>query len=103
MMTQRKHAKLVDFNRYRQLNHEVHRKLREECEKYWNDMASQLEEAAAKHEYRTLYRAIRRLSGKRQSLNDNIKKADGTFVRSTEESLQRWKKFFDRLYNHDPP
>ncbi|WP_353804359.1 hypothetical protein, partial [Acinetobacter baumannii] len=81
LVAQRKQAKIVDYNRYRQLNHEVRRKLKEEREKYRNDMASQLEEEAAKHEYRTLYRAIRRLSGKRHSLNDNIKKADGTFVR----------------------
>ncbi|KAL0153085.1 hypothetical protein M9458_051610, partial [Cirrhinus mrigala] len=41
--------------------------------------------------------------GKSKSTNDNIKKADGTFVRSTAERLQRWKEFFDGLYNHNLP
>lgn len=28
---------------------------------------------------------------------------DGSFVSSTNERLQRWREFFDQLYNHNPP
>ena len=61
-----------------------------------------MEEAASRHEYRTLYQTLRRLSGRNKS-TDNIKKVDGTFVSSPSERLQRWKEFFQQLYNHDPP
>lgn len=57
-------------------------------------MAADLEEAASKHEYHVLYRTLRRLRGK---------KADGTFVKSPTERLQRWKEFFEDLLNHDAP
>ncbi|RXN18970.1 endonuclease exonuclease phosphatase family [Labeo rohita] len=103
LVAKRKKAKLVDFERYRQLNRDIRRMMKRDREAYWDQVAHDLEEAASRHEYRTLYRTLRDLSGKSKSINDNIKKADGTFVRSTAERLQRWKEFFDGLYNHDPP
>uniref|UniRef100_A0A3Q4G418 Reverse transcriptase domain-containing protein n=1 Tax=Neolamprologus brichardi TaxID=32507 RepID=A0A3Q4G418_NEOBR len=36
-------------------------------------------------------------------MNDNIRKVDGSFVKSTVERLQRWKEYFNELYNHDLP
>ncbi|KAL0192339.1 hypothetical protein M9458_010635, partial [Cirrhinus mrigala] len=98
-----KKAKRVDFERYRQLNRDIRKMMKRDREAYWDQVAHDLEEAASRHEYRTLYRTLRGLSGKSKSTNDNIKKADGTFVCSTAERLQRWKEFFDGLYNHDPP
>ena len=103
LVDRRKQAKLVDYGHYRQLNREVRQRMKVEREVYWDQVASDLEEAASKHEYCTLYRTLRRLSGKTKSTNDNIKKADGTFVRSPAERLQRWRDFFEELYNHDPP
>ncbi|VDO92279.1 unnamed protein product [Heligmosomoides polygyrus] len=32
--------------------------------------------------------------------NDNIRKAVGSSTKSPEERLQRWKEFFERMYNH---
>lgn len=66
-------------------------------------MAADLEEAASKHEYHVLYCTLRRLSGKTKTTNDNVKKADGMFVKSPTERLQRWKEFFEDLLNHDAP
>ncbi|CAF0954810.1 unnamed protein product [Didymodactylos carnosus] len=103
LVEKRKKAKHADFEEYRRLNKEVRKKLKEEREAYWNQVAAEMEEAASKHEYRTLYQTIRRLGGKTKSTNDNIKKADGTFAKSSEERLQRWKEFFQQLYNHDRP
>ncbi|RXN17951.1 hypothetical protein ROHU_026501 [Labeo rohita] len=103
LVGERKKAKLVYFERYRQLNWDIRRMMKRDREAFWDQVAHDLEEAALRHEYRTLYRTLRGLSGKSKSTNDNIKKADGTFVRSTAERLQRWKEFFDGLYNHDPP
>ncbi|XP_023212120.1 uncharacterized protein LOC111614980 [Centruroides sculpturatus] len=72
-------------------------------ELYWNKVAADLEAAAFKHEYSTLYSTLRKLSGKSKVTNDTIKKADGTFIKSSTERLQRWKEFFNNLYNHDAP
>ena len=103
LVDKRKQAKLVDYEHYRQLNREVRLRMKAEREVYWNKVAADLEEAASKHEYRTLYSTLRRLSGKTKSTNDNIRKTDGAFVRSAAERLQRWREFFEELYNHDPP
>ncbi|KAF5889855.1 endonuclease-reverse transcriptase [Clarias magur] len=77
--------------------------MKEEQEAYWNQVAANLERAASKHKYHTLYQKLRRLSGKVKSTNDNFRNADGTFVRSPTERLQRWRQFFEELYNHIPP
>ena len=61
--------------------------MKEEREAYWNNIAANMEEAASRHEYRTLYQTLRRLSGRTKSTNDNIKKVDGTFVNSPSERL----------------
>ncbi|RXN27393.1 hypothetical protein ROHU_020085 [Labeo rohita] len=83
LVAERKKAKLVDFERYRQLNRDIRRMMKRDHEAYWDQVAHDLEEAASRHKYRTLYRTLRGLSGKSKSTNDNIKKADGTFVCST--------------------
>jgi CRISPR/Cas system CSM-associated protein Csm2 small subunit len=103
LVEKRKRVKHVDLEQYRRLNKEVRQRMKAEREAYWNSVAADLEEAASRHEYRTLYQTLRRLSGKTKSTNDNIKKVDGTFVSSHDERLQRWKEFFQQLYNHDPP
>ena len=95
LVDERKCVKLVDYNRYRQLNLDVRKRLKEEREAYWNQVAANLEEAASKHEYHTLYRILRRLSGKSKSTSDNIRNNNGTFVRSSTERMKRWKEFFE--------
>ena len=103
LVNERKCVKLFDYNRYRQLNRDVRKLLKEEREAYWNQVAANLEEVASKHEYHTLYRTLRRLSGKSKSTSDNIRNNDGTFVRSSTERTKRWEEFFEKLYNHDEP
>lgn len=72
-------------------------------EAYWNKVTEELENTAERQDYRVLYQTIRSLSGKCKMMNDNIRKVDGSFVKSTAERLQRWKEYFNELYNHDPP
>ncbi|KAF5888601.1 endonuclease-reverse transcriptase, partial [Clarias magur] len=102
LVNERKRVKLLNVKRYRQLNQVIPRRMKEEREAYWNQVSADLEQAASKHEYHTLYRTLR-LSGKVKSTKDNIRNADGTFVRSPTERLQRWRQFFEELYNHIPP
>lgn len=45
---------------------------------------------------------LRGLSDKLNSTNDNIKKANGTFVPSATERRHCWKDSSDGLFNHDP-
>lgn len=103
LVRERKRVKHLNFERYRQLNQQVRKQLKTEREAHWDKVAADLEEAASKFEFRTLYQTLRRLSGRTKSTNDNIKKADGTFVRSSSERLDRWKEHFEDLLNHDAP
>ncbi|CAF1630735.1 unnamed protein product, partial [Adineta ricciae] len=54
-------------------------------------------------EYRSLYTTLRRLRGKMKRTSDNIKKTDANFVRSNNERLNRWREYFQKLYNHPTP
>ena len=103
LVEKRKRAKLSDYNQYRQLNREVRKQMKEEREAHWNRVAADLEVAASKHEYNTLYRTLRRLSGKSKVTNDNIRNTNGTFVKSSIECLKRWREFFEELYSHHQP
>lgn len=98
LVDKRKRVKHVDFEQYRRLNKEVRQRMKAEREAYWNSVTAELEEAASRHEYRTLYQTLRRLSGKTKSTNDNIRKEDGNFVSSPAERLQRWKKNSSNSY-----
>jgi len=64
-------------------------------------VAAKLEEASSRHEYRTLFHTLRRLSGKVRSTSDNIKNGDSTFDQSPVKGLQRWQEFFPELDNHE--
>ncbi|CAF0933873.1 unnamed protein product [Didymodactylos carnosus] len=46
LVEKRKKAKHADFEEYRRLNKEVRKKLKEEREAYWNQVAAEMEEAA---------------------------------------------------------
>ncbi|EYB90442.1 hypothetical protein Y032_0220g2526 [Ancylostoma ceylanicum] len=63
LLDERKQAKLVGFNRYRQRNQELRRRMKMEREAHWNRVADELEEAAGRNDYRMLYLTIRRLRG----------------------------------------
>lgn len=97
MIHGRERMKLTDYEHYRKLNREIRQRTRADREMHWNKTA------ATKHEYHTLYRTLRRLSGKIKSINDNSRKVDGTFIRPPTERLQRWMNFFKELNNYDLP
>uniref|UniRef100_A0A914XR53 Endonuclease/exonuclease/phosphatase domain-containing protein n=1 Tax=Plectus sambesii TaxID=2011161 RepID=A0A914XR53_9BILA len=87
LVVERKRLKHVNFEEYRRLNREVRQRLKIARETYWDSVATEMEEAASRHEYRRLYQTIRRISGKSKATNDTIKKADGTFANSSGEQL----------------
>ena len=74
LVEQRKRYKLTNKTMYRRLNQKVRHQLKTGREAYWNNIAAKVEEAAHRHEYRTLYSTLRRLNGKVGSVNDNIRK-----------------------------
>ena len=103
LVNQRRQCKLTDATRYRQLNKEIRSRLKNERQAYWNNVAQELEDAAHRREYRYLYTTLRRLGGNIKRTSDNIRNIDGTFVRSDNERLNRWKEYFQNLYNHPTP
>ena len=70
---------------------------------YWTNVSQKLEDATHRREYRYLYTTLRRLGGKVKRAIENIKNTDGTFLRSDNERLNRWKEYFQSLYNRPRP
>jgi hypothetical protein len=103
LIDKRKQYKNTDKTKYQQLNRETRRRLRVDRAAHWDRVAGELEDAAHRHQFRTLYTTLRRLTGKVHSASDNIRKSDGAFARSTSEKLYRWREYFERLYNHPAP
>ncbi|KAE9547788.1 hypothetical protein FO519_008999, partial [Halicephalobus sp. NKZ332] len=103
LVDKRRKAKLTNPEEYKRYNKQVRYHLKKERADYWEDVAKELEVAAHKREHQNLYSTVRRLGGRIRPVNDNIKKEDGTFVRSDEERLSRWKDYFQGLLNHSPP
>ncbi|EYC33442.1 hypothetical protein Y032_0002g803 [Ancylostoma ceylanicum] len=80
LVDERKQAKHIDFNRYRQLNRKLCRRMKMEREAYWNRVADELEEAAGRHDHRMLYRTMKRPSGKARATDDASKRREMHFL-----------------------
>ncbi|EYB93247.1 hypothetical protein Y032_0184g973 [Ancylostoma ceylanicum] len=103
MMDLRKKYKCTDIVCYRELHHAVRRRLKQERKEHWDNVASEIERAASKNEYRTLYRTLRRLRGHYKTVARCIKKTNGDYVKTTAECLSRWWEHFQELYNRPVP
>ncbi|EYC23515.1 hypothetical protein Y032_0015g2693 [Ancylostoma ceylanicum] len=72
-----------------------------EEEAYWNRVAEELKKKGQKRLPQILphYRLV---SAETRTTGDNIREAEGTFVRLAAKRLKRWWEFFSELYSHDP-
>jgi len=82
LIDKRKKCKLNNQPEYRRLNKLVRVHLKEDRAVYWENLAKDMEGAANRNEFRTLYSTIRRLSGKSRPLENNIKDKTGKFISS---------------------
>ncbi|KIH46393.1 hypothetical protein ANCDUO_23555 [Ancylostoma duodenale] len=103
MMDQRKKCKCTDINRYRELHHAVRQRLKQERKQHWDNVATELENAASRREFRTLYTTLRRLRGHDRAADECIKKKNGEYVKTNAERLFRWREYFQELYNRPIP
>ncbi|CAM4548289.1 unnamed protein product [Leuciscus chuanchicus] len=100
LIEQRKKNKLANQDEYRRLHKIIRKRLKKERAAYWEELAEEMETAANRKEFRTLYSTIWRLARKNKPLVNNIKDSTGKFLRSNEERLNRWKEYFQDLLNH---
>ena len=69
---------------------------------YFNQVATDAEEAASKGDLNRLYQTIRILSGKRTYQSTPIRNKEGDILAKAGE-LARWKEHFEEVLNRPPP
>ncbi|KAI8516766.1 hypothetical protein Bbelb_053470 [Branchiostoma belcheri] len=88
---------------YRRLNSRRNKLLREDRQRWVDDLADQAETAARTGNHGSLYRTLRTLIGKRTPPTSSVKALDGSDLESQEQQLNRWKEHFSSLLNRPPP
>ena len=96
-----KKNKLKEYN---EMDRQVKRSCRNDKRKWLNDLASEAEEAAVKHNTRRMYELTRTISGKRRNLQSKpVKDSSGTLLTKKEDQLKRWREHFRSILNRPAP
>ena len=88
---------------YNFLQREIKRKLKQDRESYWENLANDIESAAEKNNSAKLYNNIKKIIGARSNISESIKDSEGQPVTTHERKMERWKEHFHNLYNRDDP
>ena len=88
---------------YRTVDGEVKRSIRNDKRDYIENLASQAEEAAGQGNLKDLYLATKKMSGKFQQTDKQVKDKDGNPLTTTKEQLKRWAEHFRELLNYPTP
>lgn len=85
---------------YNDMGKRVKRATRHDRRTHTNKLADEAEEAAQKHDMRTLYRKVRELAGGGKNNNNMLlEDKDGRNIVSIDDQRSRWREYFDELLN----
>ena len=88
---------------YSLANREVRKNLRKDKRMHYENLASQVEQAAIRGGQSELYRITRDLSVNFQGECDAVKDKDGTRITIEDKQLQRWAEHFRKVLNRPDP
>lgn len=95
--------KMEAENRYKDKDREVKRSARRDKRKYQEDILKEGEEAAKKHDLKSLYDATRKLSGKRNNNVTQIRNKEGKIIKNEKQVMNRWIEYFEEIYSKQDP
>jgi hypothetical protein len=88
---------------YSEAHRAVKRSVRGDKRAFYDTLAREAEEAAARRDMKTVYQITKQLSGKFLSSGKPIKSKDGRVLTTTGQQLTRWAEHFRQLLNRPPP
>ncbi|GAB1600087.1 hypothetical protein Ahia01_000286200 [Argonauta hians] len=95
-------AKQKYIKEYNQIHKEIKKNVRTDKRGYYEDLATQAEEAAGQRNMRELFNIIRKLSGRSMRSEKPIKDKEGNILSTKEEQTKRWVEHFTELLNRAP-
>ena len=90
-------------NEYKITNNLVKKSARKDKRTYFNELATEAEEAAGKRDLKTLYSITKVLSGKSTARSRTVRDTSGKPLTKEDEQRQRWAEHFQILLNRPPP
>ena len=96
-------ARLRNSPDYRQLRRAATRSARNDRNRYWKQMADNMESAANNGDFGKLFRLIRSGAGKNHGTTATLKDASGHFIPTLDGKLSRWVEHFSRILNNRRP
>ncbi len=89
---------------YRTLSRRRKVALQRDQNKYWNDKAETLENAANNNDHATMFREFRTLATSTTVKNNIniVKDKEGNIISNNCDCLNRWKEHYSELLNKDP-
>ena len=91
-----------EMQTYRRLNGLRNEAIREDKEAYWDNQATQLEEAARHNDLRQMYGILKKAKADPNPRSTLIKDSDGRVLSTETECTSRWREHFSDLLNHPP-
>ena len=100
----RTRAQSIEAQRnYTTANKEVKSSIKEDKKQWTEDLAVRAEEAASQNNMKELYDTTRKLAGRSNRRNAQIKDKQGNSVASVDKQLERWAEYFGELLNRNEP
>lgn len=99
LMDERRRCKSNNNIRYKQLQIQIRRKIREAKETYFSDKCKEIEDLQNKYDNFNLNKKVKELAGmnKRNTSNILLDK-EGNIIMETEQKLERWKEYIEELF-----
>ncbi|XP_073670704.1 uncharacterized protein [Paramisgurnus dabryanus] len=88
---------------YNEADRKVKRNCRRDKRKWILSLATEAEEAASKHDMKTLYKITKTLGGRRRQINKPVKDKEGKLLATKEQQMERWREHFKEILNRLPP
>nr|CAH8840565.1 unnamed protein product [Trichobilharzia regenti] len=101
LSSQARDARLAKSPVYRSLRRKATQSARNDRNRYWSNVATNMEAASNVGDFGKLYRLIRQSSGKRLNSHAVLRTASGEIISDTNGKMERWAEHFKQLLNRD--
>uniref|UniRef100_A0A8D8L8K4 Craniofacial development protein 2 n=1 Tax=Cacopsylla melanoneura TaxID=428564 RepID=A0A8D8L8K4_9HEMI len=104
LMEVRRPFKNTNHQRYKDVNKEIKRKIRDAKQNWLEEQCKEMEDLEKKHDSFNLYKKIKELAGlSKKNINNNLMDEDGHLIINTEDKMNVWKQYIEDLFDDDRP
>ena len=94
-----KHESVENRRKYNKVKHSIEKKCIQEKKDLLERKLIACEESHRKNDSSVVYKTIKSITNTHKTTSTNVKDKDGTVLSDKEEIKQRWKEYYEDLYN----